>query len=68
MEFGTRRVDHFGKSATTWAPPPPRISGIIELGENLQKIYGAQSVAGKILSRNGLGANPSAYNQFAIYR
>ena len=30
-------------------PPPPRISGIIELGGNFEKIYGAQSLTGKIL-------------------
>ncbi len=35
-------------------PPSPRISEIIELAENSQIIYRAQSVAGKILSRREL--------------
>ena len=29
-------------------PPPPRSSGIIDLGENCEVIYGAQQLAGKI--------------------
>ena len=35
-------------------PPSPWSSGISRLGENCEVIYGAQSVAGKILSRKGL--------------
>jgi len=34
---------------------PSRSIGIIELGENLKIIYGAQSLRGKILSRKELG-------------
>ncbi len=34
--------------------PPPRISGINELGENREIIYGAQQVTGKILDLNEL--------------
>ncbi len=34
-------------------PPPPRISGISDLAENSQIIYGAQSFTGKIfISKN----------------
>jgi hypothetical protein len=35
-------------------PLPPRSNGIFELAENLQVIYGAQRLAGKILSREYL--------------
>ena len=41
-----------------WYPPSPRISGIIELGENQKKIYGAQSVTAKILSAKNLDVHP----------
>ena len=37
-------------------PPPPWSSGIIDLGENREIIYGAQWFTGKILSRKELGA------------
>jgi hypothetical protein len=37
-----------------WGIPSPWISGIIELGENSEVIYGAQWFRGKILSRKEL--------------
>ena len=37
-------------------PPPPRSTGIIELAGNREKIYGAQSLAGKILISKNLEA------------
>jgi hypothetical protein len=36
-------------------PPPPWSSGIIDLAENFEVIYGAQQLRGKILSRRDLG-------------
>jgi len=36
-------------------PSPSRSTGIIELRENLEVIYGAQELRGKILSRKDLG-------------
>jgi hypothetical protein len=35
-------------------PPPPRLTGIMELGENLEVILGLQSVTGKILETKEL--------------
>src|SRR5579864_6597105 len=35
-------------------PPPPRLTGIMELGENLEVILGLQSVTGKVLETKEL--------------
>src|SRR5215467_12427495 len=46
----------FWESGWAWGTPPPsRSIGIIDLGENLKVIYGAQRLRGKILSRRDLG-------------
>jgi hypothetical protein len=42
-------------------PPPPRSIGIIELGENLEKILELQSLAGKILGTKDLAARSRAF-------
>ena len=47
---------HFGKLLGAGdTPSPSRSIGIIELGEDLEIIYGAQSLGGKILSPKELG-------------
>jgi hypothetical protein len=48
------RVPFWELGGSRGYPPPPRISGIINLGENPKVIYGAQQLAGKILSRKEL--------------
>jgi hypothetical protein len=46
----------FGKNELSWVPTRSRSIEINELGENVEIIYGAQSLTGKILSRKELGA------------
>ena len=51
---------HFGNGLDFWGiPPPPRISGMFELAGNREVIYGAQSLAGKILDSKNLTARQS---------
>ena len=53
------RVDFFpaemGKTFLGGYPPSPRVFGIMDLAENLEKIYGAEQLTGKILSPKELG-------------
>ena len=52
--FGASRQFHFGKWMDFGGTPPPGISGIMNLAGNREVIYGAQQLAGKILSRKEL--------------
>ena len=52
--IGPQLAFHFGKQMDFGVPLPLRSSGIIDLAENLEMIYGAQAFRGKILSRRDL--------------
>ena len=54
LGFGEKRVPFWETDGFWGIPPPPRISGIIDLEENREIIYGAQQLAGKILIRKEL--------------
>lgn len=57
--FSSARTPNWDGCFDLGVPPSPRFSRIIELGEKFEKIYGAQSVAGKILISKSLGARNS---------
>jgi len=54
LKLGLKSFPETGIPRYRGYPSPPRIFGIIELEENLGKIYVLQSLAGKILSRKDL--------------
>jgi hypothetical protein len=56
-ETVTVREFHFGKpDGFRRTPSPSRSIGISDIGENLEIIYGAQQLRGKILSRKNLAS------------
>lgn len=54
-------VSHFGNFGSGMDTPSPRSIGIIELGGNLEIIYSAQSVTGKIFRNKESAADSSTH-------